>query len=28
VKLKNLGIEGSTEDVAMQADRWRKILSN
>lgn len=27
VKLKNLGIEGSTEDVAMQADRWSKILS-
>ena len=27
VKLKNLGIEGSSEDVASQADRWRKILS-
>lgn len=27
VKLKNLGIEGSAEDVASQADRWRKILS-
>lgn len=27
VTLKNLGIDGSSEDVASQADRWRKILS-